>query len=140
MTKTIAKDKESLTSESRETPSKEALLQHLLQTKAKLKRIKDVDAKRTQEILNKDIHVKSTAREAQQLMSALQHQKSALSKEDVLEKNIEILYANCDILSGSLDILKVYIDDLLEKVETINTTLNKTIDIQRLSLQENTQK
>lgn len=106
MTKTIAKDKESLTSESRETPSKEALLQHLLQTKAKLKRIKDVDAKRTQEILNKDIHVKSTAREAQQLMSALQHQKSALSKEDVLEKNIEILYANCDILSGSLDILK----------------------------------
>jgi hypothetical protein len=136
MTKIIAKENKNLTPKTTYTPPKEELLQHLLQAKTKLKRMKDVDSKRTQEILSKDIHVKSIARATQLKMDTLQNRKSSISKEQVLEETVDIVYDNFDILSGSLDIVKVYVDDLFEKMEAINLTLNKVIDVQRIQLTE----
>ena len=136
MTKIIAKELKKLTPKSPLTPPKEDLLQYLLQAKTKLKRIKDVDAKRTQEILSKDIHVKSIARATQLKMDTLQNRKNTISREQALEETVDIVYDNFDILSGSLDIVKVYVDDLFEKMEAINLTLNKVIDVQRIQLTE----
>jgi len=136
MTKVIAREDENLTLKKPHVPPKEELIQHLLQAKSKLKRIKDVDSKRTQEILSKDIHVKSIARATQLKMDTLQNRKSSISKEQVLEETVDIVYDNFDILSGSLDIVKVYVDDLFEKMEAINLTLNKVIDVQRIQLTE----
>ena len=136
MTKNIAKEHKSLPQKPRISISNTDMQQHLLQAKTKLKRIKEVDLKRTQEILNKDIHVKNIARNTQQQMDALQKRKASITQSQHTEEALDIVYNNFDILSGSLDIVKIYVDDLFEKVETLNLTLNKVIDIQRIQLSE----
>ena len=136
MTKVITKENKNLTLKKTHTPPKEELLHHLLQAKTKLKRIKEVDAKRIQEILSKDIHVKSIARDTQLKMDTLQNRNNSLSREQALEETVDIMYANFDILSGSLDIVKIYVDELFEKMEAMNLTLNKVIDVQRIQLSE----
>jgi hypothetical protein len=136
MTKNIAKEHKSLPQKPRISISNTDMQQHLLQAKTKLKRIKEVDLKRTQEILNKDIHVKNIARNTQQQMDTLQKRKASITQSQHTEEALDIVYNNFDILSGSLDIVKIYVDDLFEKVETLNLTLNKVIDIQRIQLSE----
>lgn len=136
MTKTITEENKNILQEPQMSVSKADMRQHLSQAKTKLKRIKAVDLKRTQEILSKDIHVKNIARSTQHQMDALQKRKASITQSQYTEEALDIVYNNFDILSGSLDIVKLYVDDLFEKVETLNLALNKVIDVQRIQLSE----